>query len=108
MNATKLILVFLIVVALGTVWFMDSRFFHWSDRVLPDPQTMTGETVEEPVTNDTFNNKKFVPTNEWQTIEKGIQLYCCTVILARNSVLFNIRLLYISQLTLLNDEIDCF
>lgn len=82
MNATKLILLFLIVVALGTVWFMDLRFFHWSDRVLPDPSMMTVETVEEPVTNDTFNVKKFVPTNEWQTIKEGTKLYYYTVILA--------------------------
>lgn len=86
MNATKLVLVFLMVVAIGAVWFMDSRFFHWSDRVLPDPATMTGEAVEEPVvTNDTFNNKKFVPTNEWQKIEEGTQQYYYTVILDCNS-----------------------
>lgn len=69
---------FLLVVlasSLGVFWYLDTNYYHW-DRYLPEPEEMVVDTMENvPVKtlkkNATLHNKEFVPTNEWQTIEKG-------------------------------------
>lgn len=81
MSIVRIGLIILIAASLGAFWYLDTVFNHW-DGVLPQPEEMVVETVPESSKNiTTFNKpKEFVPTNEWQIIQEGIQL---------NSVLFS-------------------
>lgn len=75
MSLVRLFLMILVAASLGAFLYLDTVFYHW-DRVLPQPEEMVVETVPESSKNvSTFNKpKEFVPTNEWQIIDEGIQL----------------------------------
>lgn len=76
MSSGRLFLVILVAASLGAFLYLDTMFYHW-DRVLPQPEEMVVETVPESSKNGTTFNKpkEFVPTNEWQIIDEGIQLF---------------------------------
>lgn len=72
LNGIKLFLIVLIVASLGVFWYLETKYYRW-DGIEPEPEEMVVEIVPEPIQNDTFKQKEFVPTNEWQNIDKGIQ-----------------------------------
>lgn len=70
----KFFLLVVLASSLGLLWYLDNKYYHMEDRILPDPQLMVGENEPpEPSTkNESFKLKQeFVPTNEWQIIGKG-------------------------------------
>lgn len=70
LTGIKLFLLVLIAMSLGVLWYMDTKYYHW-DGILPEPEEVVVETVPESISNDTFKQKEFVPTNEWQKIDNG-------------------------------------
>lgn len=71
-SVTKFFLLLLVAASMIALWLLQSNHQHW-DRVLPESEELVVENVLEPEStkNDTFRIKEFVPTNEWQTIQKG-------------------------------------
>lgn len=73
-SGIKFFLLVVVAASLGAFLYLDNKYYHW-DRYLPDPDEMVADTMvdtpEDPNQNITFSSKKFVPTNEWQIIEKG-------------------------------------
>jgi len=75
LSFVRLFLVILVAASLGAFWYLDTVFYR-RDRVLPQPEEMVVETLPESSKNGTTFDKpkEFVPTNEWQIINEGIQL----------------------------------
>lgn len=73
LSVTKLFLLVLVAVSLLALWLLDTNRHQW-DRVLPESDELVLEDVQVPEStkNDTFKTKEFVPNNEWQTIQQGI------------------------------------
>lgn len=70
----KILLIIMIVSSLCLLWYLDTKYYHW-DRILPQPDEMIfAKTELQSPENDTLKSKEFVPTNEWQIIEKGTKL----------------------------------
>jgi len=83
-TATKMMVLMLLLVAtLGTFWYLDTKFYHWEKRILPEPESVIIENEFEPIKNDTTTSNKFVPTDEWQILGDGtnkISLCCLTYV----------------------------
>lgn len=74
-SGLRFFLLVIVASSLAVFWYLDTNYYHW-DRYLPEPEEMVVDTMtdvpeESNQKNITFNTKEFVPTNEWQTIEKG-------------------------------------
>lgn len=67
---TKFFLVILILASLGFFWYLDINYSKWGETYTEYEGVV--ENVPESIKNDTSIIKEFVPTNEWQIIEKGI------------------------------------
>lgn len=70
LSTTKFFLLLIVALSLAVFWYLDTKYYHW-DQYLPEPDEMVEKVSEEPKKNVTISSKKFVPTNEWQTIEEG-------------------------------------
>lgn len=70
MSVVKVFLLLVLAASLGVFWYLDTKYYHW-DNILPEPDSLIVENVPEQIVNDTFKPKVFVPTKEWQMIEKG-------------------------------------
>ncbi|VVC32193.1 Hypothetical protein CINCED_3A008175 [Cinara cedri] len=69
LSGTKLFLLILIAASLGALWYLDTNYYHWG-HTLPEPEKLLVENEPKPIKNNSFKTKEFLPTNEWQTIEK--------------------------------------
>lgn len=67
----KLFLIILIAASLGLFWYLDTKYYYWSQS-FPEPEV---ENVSDVTKNETSKLKEFVPTHEWQIIENGMKLY---------------------------------
>lgn len=69
-SAVKVFLLLILAASLGVFWYLDTKYDHW-DQILSEPDSLVVENVPEPIVNDSYKPKAFVPTKEWQMIEKG-------------------------------------
>lgn len=64
----------MIAVSLGAFWYLDTNYYHWGQTIYEhEKQLVKNEPESGAIKNDSFKTKEFVPTNEWQTLGKGIK-----------------------------------
>jgi hypothetical protein len=69
-SVVKVCVLLLLAASMGVFWYLDTKYDRW-DQILSEPDSLVVENVPEPIVNDSFKPKAFIPTKEWQIIEKG-------------------------------------
>lgn len=72
LSGIKVFLLLLVAVSLGAVWYLDTNYYHWGQTIYEhENQLVKNEPVSMAIKKN--STKDFVPTNEWQPLEKGIK-----------------------------------